>query len=615
MKKKFLFLLMLLFLSFNSFAEELIKANSFASFGEPIYKNFKHFNYVNPKAKKGGKITLGSYGSFDNLNPYILKGQTPAGLAMTTDSLMEPSADELMAVYAKIAEYVEFPKDISYAIFYINPFAKYDNEETITASDFKFSFDMMNKYGAPFLKNFYKNIKSVEVLSDLQIKFNFVNKNKRQNIIIASSLSPMSESFWQDRDFSKITLDVQPSSGAYKIKSIDAGRSIVYERNKNYWGNDLNINIGKNNFDEIKYDYYKDEEVMFEAFKAGKIDFRMENKAARWVNGYDIPAVKNNKIIKAEIDQNAPMGLQGIFFNTRKEKLQDVKVRRALEKLFNFEYIQKNLLNGKYKRSKNYFNNSDWGYKHKGDEYFLPTVNSDKGISRVNKREAIKLFEEAGYIIKGQELINKKTGEQFKIEFLLIAASMERVILPYVMDLRKMGIDANIRKVDTSQYINRVNSFEFDAIVIHFSFFVPPGIELLSYYGSESASVNGSANYTGIKSEKIDSIIKEILIEKDLNSLKDKTRLLDKELLQGYYGIPQWYNDKSFISYWNKFEMPEISPKYGIGFPETWWLNNNVEVVTANDNNNYSYIYKVLGALFLIALFLLIKKDLKKNHK
>ncbi|MCV6599823.1 MAG: extracellular solute-binding protein [Alphaproteobacteria bacterium] len=613
MKKNFLFLLMFVFLSFNSFAEELKKVNSFASFGEPIYKDFKHFNYVNPKARKGGKITLGAYGTFDNLNPYILKGQTPSGLSMTTDSLMESSSDELMAVYAKIAEYVEFPKDISYAIFFINPLAKYNNGDSITASDFKFSFDMMNKYGAPFLQNFYKNIKSVEVLSDLKIKFNFVNKNKRQNIIIASSFTPVSEVFWKGRDFSKITLDVQPSSGAYKIKSIDAGRSIVYERNKNYWAKDLNINIGKNNFDEIKYDYYKDEEVMFEAFKAGKIDFRIENKASRWVNGYDLPAVKKNKIIRAEINQNTPMGLQGIFFNTRKDKLQDVKVRRALEKLFNFEYIQKNLLNGKYRRSKNYFNNSDWGYKHKGDEYFLPTVNSEKGVTRANKRSAINLLREAGYIIKDQKLINEKTGEQFTIEFLLIAASMERVILPYVMDLRKVGIDANIRKVDTSQYVNRVNSFEFDAIVVNFSFFAPPGVELLSYYSSESANIKGSANYTGIRSEKIDSIIKEILVEQDLNRLKDKTKILDKELLEGYYGIPQWYNDKSFISYWNKFKIPKVVPKYGIGFLETWEIKDDLEHEVINDSKNYNYIYKMLGVIFLISLFLFIKKDLKKN--
>ncbi|MCT4574936.1 MAG: extracellular solute-binding protein [Alphaproteobacteria bacterium] len=613
MKKNFLFLLMFVFLSFNSFAEELKKVNSFASFGEPIYKDFKHFNYVNPEAKKGGKITLGAYGTFDNLNPYILKGQVPSGLSMTTDSLMESSSDELMAVYAKIAEYVEFPKDISYALFSINPLAKYNNGDSITASDFKFSFDMMNKYGAPFLQNFYKNIKSVEVLSNLKIKFNFVNKNKRQNIIIASSFTPMSEVFWKGRDFSKITLDVQPSSGAYKIKSIDAGRSIVYERNKNYWANDLNINIGKNNFDEIKYDYYKDEEVMFEAFKAGKIDFRIENKASRWVNGYDLPAVKKNKIIRAEINQNTPMGLQGIFFNTRKDKLQDVKVRRALEKLFNFEYIQKNLLNGKYRRSKNYFNNSDWGYKHKGDEYFLPTVNSEKGVTRANKRSAINLLREAGYIIKDQKLINEKTGEQFTIEFLLIAASMERVILPYVMDLRKVGIDANIRKVDTSQYVNRVNSFEFDAIVVNFSFFAPPGVELLSYYSSESANIKGSANYTGIRSEKIDSIIKEILVEQDLNRLKDKTKILDKELLEGYYGIPQWYNDKSFISYWNKFKIPKVTPKYGIGFLETWEIKDDLEHEVINDSKNYNYIYKMLGVIFLISLFLFIKKDLKKN--
>ena len=615
--KNLIALLIVLLFSFKIQAgEELTIKTSIANYGEASYQDFDHFPYVNPDAKKGGKITLGTYGTFDNLNSYILKGQSPAGLGMITDSLMTGSADELMSAYPLIAESIELPEDLSFATFNINPNAKYDDGTSITAHDFKFAFEMIQQYGAPFLQSFFEDVESVEVVSDYKIKYNFTTKDTMKSVMIVSSSSPLSKKFWSDKDFSKISLDIPPSSGAYKIKSIDAGRNIVYERRDDYWAKDLNVNVGQNNFNEIQYDYYSDEEVMFEAFKAGKIDLRMENKASRWMSGYNVPAIKNGELIKTEMPQNQPMGLQGIFFNTRQGKLSDVRVRQALEKLFNFEYIQKNLLNGMYTRSKNYFNNSDWGYQYEGEEDFAPTVNSEAGITRENKREALALFEESGYILKDQKLINKETGEQLSIEFLLIAPSMERVTMPYIMDLRKLGIDANIRKVDTSQYVVRVNDFDFDAIVVHFSFFVPPGVELLSYYGSESADIKGAANYTGIKNEKVDAIIKEILAEKDLEKLKDKTRLLDKELLQGHYGIPQWYNNKHLVSYWDKFDMPETMPKYGIGFPNTWEIKSSTQrpelVEGATEKSNHLK-FKIIGLIILVGVFLLMRKDLKKK--
>jgi len=595
-------------------AQDKIYKN-FSIYGEPLYSNFENFPYVNPIAEKGGKITLGSYGTYDNLNPYILKGQTPAGIGMTMDTLMVGSENELMSVYPLIAESVEIPEDISYAIFNINPLAKYDNGEKITAEDFKYSYEQMLKYGAPFLQNYYSDINSVEVISNYKIRYNFTTKNKRKNIIIASSFSPLAKSFWKNKDFSKITLDISPSSGPYRIESLDAGRSITYERVKNYWGKDLNVNVGKYNFNAIKYDFYSDEEVMFEAFKAGKIDFRIENKASRWINGYDVPALKDGSLIKAEIKDNSPKGLQGIFFNTRREKFSDIRVRKALEKLFNFEYIHKNLLNGMYVRSKNYFNNSDWGYKYSGNETFAPTINSEDGITRENKRKAIKLFADAGYVLQDSKLVNQKPEKQLSIEFLIVAASMERVLLPYVRDLQKMGIDAKIRRVDTSQYVNRMQIFDFDSIVIHFAFFVPPGVELLSYYGSNLANVKGSANYMGIENKRIDQLINDILSEKDLEILKKKVALLDEELLKGYYGIPQWYNDEYMVSYWDKFNIPEVFSKYGIGFPENWSMKKDITINVKNESQKYGHNrIRLFGFLFLIVLAMLMRIDIKRKQ-
>jgi microcin C transport system substrate-binding protein len=565
--KKLLLLLLLLCSVLPVKAEELITSYGISNFGKvKLQKDFEHLPYVNPDAKKGGKITIGVYGNFDNLNPYILKGMVPSGLGMTMDSLFVGSGDELMSMYPLLAKNVQYPADLSYAIFEINENAKFDDNVKITTKDFKFSFDMIGENGAPFLQSFYKNVSSCEVISETKIKFNFKTKDTFEPLMAVASLSPLPVHFWQDKDFSKITLEVAPSSGAYSISKVDPGRSIVYKRNENYWANNLNVGVGQNNFDEIMFDYYKDEEVMFQAFLAGKIDFRQENKASRWVSGYD---KLSDDYMKDEFDQNYPSGLQGIFFNTR--RFSDINIRQGLEKLFNFEYIQANILSGQYIRSKNYFNGGGYSYQYKGNEEFTPSINSDKGITRENKKQALMLFKKAGYELKDQKLVNVKTNEQLKIEILLVAASMERVITPFVQDLKKFGIDASIRKVDSSQYVVRMDDFDFDATVVNFNFFVPPGPELLSYYSCAAANEKGSANYAGICDVKIDEHINKILtIKNDEEKLKELVRQLDEMLLTGFYVIPQWHNNKTWTAYNKKLKHPQVMPKYGIGFPNIW---------------------------------------------
>lgn len=581
-------------------SEDVTRSWSMAEFGEPLYdESMTHWPYVNPDAPKGGSVVLGAFGTFDSLNTYILKGSFPRMLSLVGDTLMVGSADELTAAYGLLAESVEYPDDKSWIIFNLRPEARFNDASAITAADIEFSFKTIREHGRPFLKSFYNEVESVEVLGDHQIKFTFNTTDNMKPLIKVAGLSPLSVEYWKDKDISKTFLTPQPSSGAYYISDVDAGRALTFQRVEDYWGKDLAVNKGLANIDTIRYDYYRDLEVMMEAFKAGDIDFRQENSSKRWATGYEIDEVGDNEIILDTPPDNTPGAIQAFFFNLRREPFDDLRVREAINLLYDFETIKRTILYNQYERINSYFPNSDYGVsgaptREEGavlepfrdrvavevlSEEFKAPVTDGSGRNRREMREALALFNEAGWELSDGKLM--KDGQQMSLELLLVQPDGQRVAAPFLQNMEKAGIATSVRVVDSAQYQVRTDDFDFDLISARLAFFPPPGPELRSYYGSAAADERGSANYGGIKNPVVDELIEQIIGAESLETLQVTTRALDRVLLWNYYVIPQFYVDKHRIAYWNRFGQPEILPKYisytGTGFPTGWWLDESLD--------------------------------------
>jgi microcin C transport system substrate-binding protein len=582
--------------AFGAMASEVTKTWAMAEFGEPLYEEgIEHWPYVNPNAPKGGSVVLGAFGTFDSLNSYILKGTWPRSIGLIGDSLMVSSADELASAYGVIAESAEFPEDLSWIIFNIRPEAKYDNGTPITAYDFEYSLQIIREFGRPFLQSFYEEVTEVEVLSEHRIKFSFSTTGTMKPLMTVAGMSPLSVEYWKDKDISKTYLEPGPASGAYRISKVDAGRSITYERVENYWGRDLPVNRGLNNYDEIRYDYYRDLEVMLEAFKAGEIDYREENSSKRWATAYEIEEVTNGEMILDTPPDNQPQGIQAFMLNTRRAPFDDQRVRRALNYLYDFEATKRTILYNQYERINSYFPNSDYGasgpptaeeiailepYRDQlpaelFTEAYVSPVTDGSGRNRAQMREAIKLFKEAGWSLENGKLM--KDGEQMKVELLLVDAGSQRVHALLVQNMKKAGIDAEFRIVDSSQYEVRMDDFDFDMVSVRFNFFPPPGAELRSYYGSGAADERGTGNYTGIKNPIVDELIEKIVVAPSLDELKVITRALDRVLLWNDYVIPQFYNGIYRLAYWNRFGKPATASKYGTGFLNAWWIDESLD--------------------------------------
>ncbi len=574
---------------------DITRTWALAEFGQPLYQDgIDHWPYANPDAPKGGSIVLGAFGSFDSLNTYVLRGTWAAGIGLTSDSLMVGSSDELASVYGLIAESVEYPADKSWIIFNLRPEARYHDGTPIVAADFEFSFNVIREHGRPFLQSFYEEVASVEVLDDHRLKFRFTTRDTMKPLIKVASLAPEPRHYWAERDISRTFLEPPLSSGPYRIASLDAGRSITYERVEDYWAADLPVNRGLHNFARIRYDYYRDMEVMFEAFKAGEIDYRMENSARRWATGYNLPQVDRGQIIIETLPDHAPQGIQAFFFNLRRSQFDDVRTREALGLLFDFEAIQRTVLHGQYVRTNSYFPNSDFGVGGQPPseeelailepfreqlpaevftDAFEPPRTDGSGQIRDQMRQALQLLGEAGWQLQDGRLL--RNGRQMAIEFLIVSADSERVIAPFISNLRRIGVNASIRQVDSAQYERRIDERDFDIITVRLNFFPPPGPELRSYYGSMAADVEGSANMAGIQHPVVDALIEQIIHAQDLDTLKATSRALDRVLLWQHYVIPQFYNDAFRIAYWNRFDRPDTLPRYGTGFPTTWWLDSD----------------------------------------
>ena len=551
--------------------------------------SFSHFDYVNPEAPKGGTLRQAAIGTFDTFNDFILKGVSAAGVGMIYDTLMAKSEDEPFSEYGLIAEKVAVAADRASVVFYINPKARFHDGHKVTAADVVFTFNLLLQKGQPMYKRYYADVTGVEALDESRVKFTFKDGSNAELPLIVGQLVVLPRHFWLDKEFDHADLAVPLGNGSYRIKSFVAGKSITYERVADYWAADLPVNKGRNNFDNLVFDYYRDATVALEAFKSGEYDFRLENVSKNWATLYKGPQFTDNRIIKKEILHEIPQGMQGFVFNTRRSYFSDRKVREALIYAFDFEWSNKNLFYGQYKRSNSYFSNSELAaagppspaeikllepFKDQlpagvfKDSYHLPTTDG-RGNNRQNLRRAAALLKSAGWMIKNKKLVDE-AGNPFHFEILLTAPAFERIVLPYKKNLARLGIDIDVRVVDTAQYLNRVRKFDFDMVVWSFGQSLSPGNEQRYYWHSEVADIPGSRNFAGIKSPVVDALVEKIIHARDRKTLITCTRALDRVLQWGFYVMPHWHISTFRIAYWNKFAQPELHPEFGLGLM-TWW--------------------------------------------
>ncbi|MHA1539340.1 MAG: extracellular solute-binding protein [Alphaproteobacteria bacterium] len=561
--------------------------------GKPKYsKNFKHFDYVNPKAPKGGKMTAAAVGGFDSLNGFLLKGQSAAGIGMIYDTLLTSSKDEAFTEYGLLAEEIYVPKSHRWVVFKLRKEARFHDGMPVTAKDVKFSFNILREKGHPFYQSYYKDVKEVKVLDARRIQFVFKTGKNRELPLIIGQIPILPKHFWEEKDFGAVSLDVPLGSGPYRVKTVNPNRSISYERVKNYWGRKLAVNKGRYNFSEIQYDYYRDATVALEAFKAGEYDFRQENIAKTWATAYDFPDLRAGKVIKQEIKHENPTGMQGLFFNTRRDLFKNPQVREALSYAFDFEWMNKNFFYNSYKRTNSYFSNSELAaenvptgavrkilnkYRKQLPKKIFKTAytvpqTDGSGRSRENLKIAKTLLEKSGWVVKKGKLVNAKTGAPFVFEILLINPSFERITGMFKKNLGVLGIAAQVRVVDSAQYQKRLDRYDFDMIVHVVGQSLSPGNEQKQYWHSENKDRTGGRNLAGVDNPVVDRLTDKILTLSSRKALISYTKALDHVLLAGYYVIPHWHLDRHRIAYKNKFKRPKTPPKYGLGVVDTWWI-------------------------------------------
>ncbi|HEY3910608.1 MAG TPA: extracellular solute-binding protein [Stellaceae bacterium] len=562
-------------------------------FGDLKYPpGFTHFDYVNPQAPKGGAIRYSAIGTFDTLNPFVINGVPAAGINLIFDTLSSAAEDEPASEYGLVAKSIDLAPDKLSVLYTLRKAARFHDGTPMTPEDVIWTFNMLRAKGLPMYRSYYGDVTKVVPEGDHGVRFYFKSAKNRELPEILGEMPVLSKKYWSGRDFEKTTLDPPLGSGPYTIQSIDPGHSITYRRVKDYWGADLPVNKGRYNFDAIRYDYYRDATIALEAFKAGQYDVRQENSSKDWATGYNSPALRAGLIKKELIPNELPSGMQGFGYNLRRPIFQDWRVRKALAYAFDFEWSNKNLFYGAYQRTRSYFDNSQLAAtgvptgkelkildKFKGQipdavftkEYDPPKYDGSGNI-RDGLRQALKLLIAAGWTFKGEQLVNAKTGQPFTFEILLDNPQFERIVLPFVQNLKRMGITARVRTVDTAQYERRMETFDYDMTVVLFPESMSPGNEQRDFWGSAAADQQGSQNLLGIKSKVVDALIEELIRAPDRASLVAHTRALDRVLQYGYYVIPQFHLAAFMVAYWDKFRRPAVSPKYALGF-DTWWVD------------------------------------------
>jgi microcin C transport system substrate-binding protein len=580
-------------LALTAAAEEVKPMHGIAMHGAPKYPaGFAHFDYVNPDAPKGGEVRFGAMGTFDNLNPFILKGVAAAGVGSTFDTLMTSADDEPFSYYGLVAESIEVPQDRAWVIFNLRAAAKFHDGSPLTSADVVWTFDTLRQKGHPRWRTYYAGVDKAEILGPHRVKFTFKPGSNRELPLILGQFPIASKAYYEKVPFESTTLEPPLGSGPYRVAKVDAPNSITLERDPNYWARDLPVNRGRNNFGIIRYEYYRDRTLSFEAFKGGNLDFRMEATAKDWATGYDIPAVKNGQIVKEDLPNQNPLPMQGFVYNTRRALFADARVRQALAYAFDFEWLNKNIFYGLYRRTTSYFFNSELAARGLPNpeelklleplraelppevftaEYQPPKTDGSGNI-RDNLREGLRLLKEAGWEIRDNKLINVASGKPFEFDILSAEPALERVTLPFINNLQRFGITAHLRNVDAAQYQHRVEDFDFDMIIGGWAQSLSPGNEQREYWGSEAADERGSQNYAGIKSPAIDKLIELVIAAPDRESLVMRTRALDRALLWGYYVIPHYRDAVYHVAHWNMFGRPEALPKQGVAL-DTWWVD------------------------------------------
>lgn len=564
-----------------------------AMHGKPALKaDFTHLPYARPDAPKGGELIMAFQGSFDSLNPFIIKGVAPQGLrGLVYESLMARSYDEPFSLYGLIASGVDTPDDRSEVTFTLNKKAKFSDGEPVTAADIVFSWRTLREKGRPNHRLYYGKVEKVETPDAHTVRFIFPKAKDRELPLILGLMPVLPAHIFKTRPFEAADLTVPIGSGAYRVDAVKAGVSISFKRDPEYWGKDLPVNAGRYNFDLVRYDYYRDANSMFEAFKKGLYDLREEDDPGRWAKGYDFPALKSGKVERAEVELGTPAGFAAYAFNTRREVFADKKVRRALTLMFDFNWINSHLLHGLFTRTQSVFERSklsSLGRKASKTERsllkpfpgtVLPAVlegtfrqpeHDGRGRNRKQQRAAIKLLNEAGYKLTQGRMVSTKTGRPLSFEILTATRAQERLALSFARALKRIGVLAKVRQVDSAQYQRRLQTFDYDLIQTLWYSSLSPGNEQFFRWGRRAADQQGSFNFTGVKSEAADAMIRAMLAAHDRGAFVDAVRALDRVILSGFYAIPLYHKKTQWLAYWRKLGRPERSSLYG-NQPDMWW--------------------------------------------
>ncbi len=595
-----------------SSAQDKIWRHGLSLFGDLKYPaGFKHFDYVNVDAPKGGAARLIAFGTFDNLNvvPGGVKGSLAAGLDRIYDTLMAPALDEISTEYGLLAESVSHPDDHSSVTYRLRAGAKWHDGKPVTAEDVIYSLDAFKKHH-PQYSAYYRHVVKAEKTGERDITFTFDAPGNRELPQIVGQLNVIPKHYWEGtdaagrkRDVGATTLEPPLGSGPYKVKEFSPGRTVTYERVKDYWGKDIPVNVGRDNFNELRYEYFRDMTVALEAFKADQIDWRNENSAKAWATAYDFPAVRDKRIVLEEFPINSSGVMQAFVFNTRRSKFQDPRVRRAFNYAFDFEEMNKQIFFGQYRRIASYFEGTELAARDLPEgqeldilqtvkdkvppelfkEAFTNPVGGSAENVRKNLREAFRLLREAGWEVRNRRLVNVKTNEPMAVEFLITNPDSTRFVEPYKPNLERLGIAVNVRIVDDAQYENRLRQWDYDIITAVWGQSLSPGNEQRGYWSTESADRSGSRNYAGIRNPAIDALIDRVIFAKNRAELEAATKAMDRVLLWNHYVVPQWTYGKIRSARWNRFGRPDPLPKYGFsGFPTIWWWDKDRAAKTGN---------------------------------
>ena len=595
----FKILIISIFLSNIGYSDDhIIKSHGISTFGELKYeKNFKHLDYVNPNAPKGGEVSIWAFGSFDSMHPYTPKGRSGSLSSIFFESLLTGTSDEIDSSYGLVAESIEYPKDRSWVIFNMRPEARFSDGSKLTSEDVLFSYELLKEKGLPsFRAVIEKEIETVTILNDHKIKFEFKKGVPTRDLpASAGSLPIFSKSYYEtnDIDFEASTLEPALGSGPYVLDKIDVGQTIVYKKNPNYWGSNLSINKGRNNFDKIRIEYFADYNSAFEGFKGGSYTFRTEYMSKLWATGYDFPAIEKKWVSKKLLPNGDMAPGQSFIINLRRDKFKDIRVRKAIGLMFNFEWSNKTLFYDLYARINSFWENSDMSAEGKPSkdemnilqsvESILPdniidsevaqvSFSSTKQLDRKNLRMASKLLDEAGWEVSSDGLRKNSNGETLDVEILNDSQAFTRIIEPFIQNLISLGVNAKHTKIDNAQMTERERSFDFDIVTGNFPMSFTPGSGLKQYFGSETADVS-IFNKAGIKSDVIDELIEVVMSAKTRQELKISVRALDRVLRSYYFWIPQWYKNVHTVAYYDFYEHPQNLPPYDMGLLDFWWMN------------------------------------------